>query len=241
MSWKFSFFKKSKADKEIQAFVKKAFGFVPKDTTLYEQAVRHSSAATKIKPGLKNSNERLEFLGDAVLDAIVAHYLYVKYPTLTEGEMTKMKSKVVRRENLNMLGYTIGIEEQLHLNLGKQEMHDSIVGNAMEALFGAVYLDKGYNTTREIALKLLKQHGLDSKVHDDVDYKSKLHEWSQKYKRTLAFRVINHKNEGGSSHYHIVVLIDDAEYGTGEGASKKTAEQKASKLACERIFKSNNA
>lgn len=239
MSWKFFLLKKSKANKDIQAFVKKAFGFKPKDTSLYEQAFRHSSAATKIKPGLKNSNERLEFLGDAVLDAVVAHYLYTKYPTLPEGELTKMKSKVVRRENLNEVGYTLGIDEQLHLNLGRQEMHDSIVGNALEAVIGAVYLDRGYNTTRDIVLKLMKQHGLDTRVHDDVDYKSKLHEWSQKYKRTLEFKVVSHRNEGGSSYYDIMVLIDDKEYGRGDGSSKKTAEQKASKQACEQIFRTN--
>jgi ribonuclease-3 len=241
MSWKFPFFKKSNANKEIQAFVKKAFGYSPKDTALYEQAVRHSSAATKIKPGLKNSNERLEFLGDAVLDAVVAHYLYNKYPTLPEGELTKMKSKVVRRENLNMIGYTLGIDEQLHLNLGRQEMHDSIVGNALEALIGAVYLDKGYNVTRDIALKLMKDHGLDSRVHDDIDYKSKLHEWCQKHKRTLEFKVVSHRNEGGSSFYDIVVLIDGNESGRGDGSSKKSAEQKASQQACDEIFKNKRS
>ena len=236
MSWKLPFFKKKKVNKEIQVFVKKSFGYTPKDTFIYEQALRHSSAATKIKPGLKNSNERLEFLGDAVLDAIVAHYLYNKYPLLPEGELTKMKSKVVRRENLNTVGYTLRMPELLHLNLGKQEMHDSIVGNALEAIIGAVYLDKGYIITRDIVLKLLKQHGLDTTVHDDLDYKSKLHEWSQKYKRILDFKVLSHRNEGGASFYQIVLLIDGEEYGVGDGGSKKVAEQKAAKIACDRIF-----
>ena len=199
--------------------------------------MRHSSAATKIKPGLKNSNERLEFLGDAILDSIVAHYLYNKYPTIAEGELTKMKSKVVRRENLNMIGYTLHVDEMLVLNLGRQEMHDSIVGNALEALIGAIYLDKGYNITRDIVLRLLKQHGLDSKVHDDVDYKSKLHEWAQKYKRVITFKVVSHRNEGGASHYEIVLSIDDKEYGRGEGGSKKIAEQKAAKQANDALFK----
>jgi ribonuclease III len=239
MNWKSLFRKKDTGDQEIRQFVRKAFGYYPKDTSLYEQALRHSSAATKIKPGLKNSNERLEFLGDAILDSIVAHYLYNKYPLIPEGELTKMKSKVVRRENLNMVGYTLGLDEQLHLNLGKQEMHDSIVGNALEALVGAIYLDKGYDTTRDILLRLLKEHGLDTRVHDDVDYKSKLHEWSQKYKRTLDFKVLDHKNEGGSSFYRIAVVIDESEYGIGEGGSKKSAEQKAAKIACDQIFRTN--
>jgi ribonuclease-3 len=236
MVWKFPFFKKKKNNPEIQAFIKKAFGFRPGDTTIYEQALRHSSAATKIKPGIKNSNERLEFLGDAILDSVVAHYLYNKYPLIPEGELTKMKSKVVRRENLNMVGYTLRIHELLHLNLGKQEMHDSIVGNALEALIGAVYLDKGYKVTRDIVLKLLKQHGLDTRVHDDIDYKSKLHEWSQKNKRTLHFKVLDHRNEGGSSFYRVMLLIDSEDYGVGEANSKKAAEQKAAKIACDRIF-----
>jgi ribonuclease III len=239
MNWKSLFRIKDTGDREIRQFVRNAFGYSPKDTSLYEQALRHSSAATKIKPGLKNSNERLEFLGDAILDSIVAHYLYNKYPLIPEGELTKMKSKVVRRENLNMVGYTLGLDEQLHLNLGKQEMHDSIVGNALEALVGAIYLDKGYHTTRDILLRLLKEHGLDTRVHDDVDYKSKLHEWSQKYKRTLDFKVLDHKNEGGSSFYRIAVVIDESEYGIGEGGSKKSAEQKAAKIACDQIFRTN--
>jgi len=238
MIWKFPFFRKKKSNKEIQSFVKKAFGFLPADTTSYEQALRHSSAAVKIRPGLKNSNERLEFLGDSVLDSIVAHYLYNKYPLLPEGELTKMKSKVVRRENLNIVGYTLKIHELLHLNLGKQEMHDSIVGNALEALIGAIYLDKGYNVTRDIVLKLLKDHGLDSRVHDDVDYKSKLHEWSQKHKKSIDFKVLVHRNEGGTSFYSVVLLIDGEESGKGDGASKKVAEQKAAKFACDRIFSS---
>jgi ribonuclease III len=237
MNWKFLHFFKKKSNHHIKAFVKDAFGISITDTATYEQALRHSSAATKIKPGVKNSNERLEFLGDAILDSIVAHYLYKKYPSIAEGELTKMKSKVVRRENLNMIGYTLHVDEMLVLNLGRQEMHDSIVGNALEALIGAIYLDKGYNTTRDIVLKLLKQHGLDTKIHDDVDYKSKLHEWGQKYKRTISFKVVSHRNEGGASHYEIVLLIDDKEYGRGEGGSKKIAEQKAAKQASESLFK----
>jgi ribonuclease-3 len=236
MSWLGSLFKRKKVNTEIQAFVKKAFGFSPGDTAVYEQALRHSSAATKIRPGLKNSNERLEFLGDAIIDSVVAHYLYVKYPMLPEGELTKMKSKVVRRENLNMIGYTLRIHELLHLNLGKQDMHDSIVGNALEAVVGALYLDRGFNTTRDIVLRLLKQHGLDTRVHDDIDYKSKLHEWCQKNKRSLYFKIIAHRNEGGASYYKVALYIDDEEYGVGEGGAKKSAEQKAAKRACDKLF-----
>jgi len=242
MSWNFRIFRKQlPADRELTRFVHHIFGVRTSQVDLYRQALRHSSAAQKIKSGLKNSNERLEFLGDAILDSIVAHYLYNKYPMMPEGELTKMKSKVVRRENLNMIGFSMGIDEQMHLNMGNQDIHDSIIGNALEALIGAVYLDKGYNTTRDICLRLLKQHGLDTRVHDDLDYKSRLHEWSQKYKRTLEFRVVSHRNSGGSSHYKVSALIDHEEYGAGEGGSKKTAEQKAARQACERIFSSQTS
>ncbi len=237
MSWKFPFFfNRNKKNKGIEQFVKSELGFMPKDTSLYEQALRHSSAATNIRPGVKNSNERLEFLGDAILDSIVAHYLYYKYPLLPEGELTKMKSKVVRRENLNMLGYSLNIQELLLLNLGKQEMHDSIVGNALEAIIGAIYLDKGYDVTKNIVLNLLKKHGLDTKIHDDVDYKSKLHEWSQKYKRELSYKIIDHQNKGGSSFYRIAVYVDNEQLGIGEGSSKKSAEQRAAREASAKLF-----
>ncbi|MCC6600485.1 MAG: ribonuclease III [Crocinitomicaceae bacterium] len=236
MIWKFPLFRRKKINKELRGFLLKTLHISISDTALYEQAFRHSSAAEKISPALKDSNERLEFLGDSILDSIVAHYLYDKYPMLPEGELSKMKSKVVRRENLNMIGYTLGLNEQISLNLGRQEMHHSIVGNAVEALIGAMYIDKGYNVTRDIVLSLLKQHGLDIWIHDDVDSKSRLHEWSQKYKRTLAFRVLSHQKVSGASFYRIVVYIDGSEYGIGEGASKKAAEQQAARQACEKIF-----
>jgi len=236
MRWDLFFLRKQRIDRELETFVRKSFGIRIGNHIFYEQAMRHSSAAERIRPGLKNSNERLEFLGDAVLDAIVAHYLYNKYPGLAEGELTKMKSKVVRRENLNSLGYAMGIESLLKLNLGRQEMHDSIVGNAMEAMIGAIYLDKGFDTTREIVLRLLKQHGIENTVQDDNDYKSKLHEWCQKSRKTLDFKVLQHANRGGASHYRVSVLIDDREAGTGEGSSKKAAEQMAARKACERIL-----
>ncbi|MEY3398015.1 MAG: hypothetical protein RL220_609 [Bacteroidota bacterium] len=241
MSWVHRLFRKHHRDQRTRAYIKAAFGYAPSDTSLYEQALRHSSAATRIKPGLKNSNERLEFLGDAVLDSIVAHYLYNRFLTLPEGELTKMKSKVVRRENLNQIGYSLGVDAQLDLKLGNQEMHDSIVGNAFEALVGAMYLDRGFDYTREVMIRILKRQGLDNVVHDDVDYKSKLHEWSQKFKKTLDYKVVEHRNENGVSHYKINLLVDGREYGSGTGNSKKSAEQAAARMASDKLLSKNNA
>jgi ribonuclease III len=235
MNWRSLFFRKSTANKTVADYLQSTFGYKPKNTTLYEQSFRHSSASQKLKGGLKDSNERLEFLGDSVLDSIVAHYLYDKYKHLPEGELTKMKSKVVRRENLNMLGYDLGLDRMLKLNLGRQEMHDSIVGNALEALIGAIYLDKGYDFTLKIVLDILKKHGLDTTILDDVDYKSKLHEWGQKHRKPLEFQILEHRNEGGSSFYRIQLLIDGEPMGEGDGHSKKVAEQKCAYLALQRL------
>ncbi len=236
MNWRrFFFFRKNTVNPAVAHYLQSTFGFRPKSTKLYEQSFRHSSAAQKIKGGIKDSNERLEFLGDSVLDSIVAHYLYEKYGNLPEGELTKMKSKVVRRENLNALGYDLGLDRMLKLNLGRQEMHDSIVGNALEALIGAIYLDKGYDFTLKLILAILKKRGLDNTVHDDIDYKSKLHEWGQKHRKPLEFQVLEHRNEGGSSFYRIQLLVDGEPMGQAEGNSKKVAEQKCAEQAFHRL------
>jgi ribonuclease-3 len=234
MIWKF--FSKAHPNRELNAFIQNTFHVRPKNLALYENALRHASASDEIRPGVKNSNERLEFLGDAILDSIVAHYLFSKYPALTEGELTKMKSKIVRRDNLNSIGYELKLYEFLQVNIGRQEIHESLIGNALEALFGALFLDKGYKTTREIALKLLKAHGLDERVHLDVDYKSKLHEWGQKTRRNLSYIVREQRSTGAQVLYTIALELDGVEVGRGTGGSKKAAEQSAAEAAAKVIL-----
>ena len=189
--------------------------------------------------GIKNSNERLEFLGDAVLDLIVADYLYEKFPNLSEGELTKMKAKVVSRKTLNALGNRIKLDEQLELNLGNQVLHQSIVGNAFEALVGAIYLDQGFLFTQQVILKLLKRYDVHKKVHLDVDFKSKLHELCQKEKISLHFEVVDEQQGAGKSHYGVVVKLNQEVWGSGTGKSKKSAEQSAARQACARWEKRN--
>jgi ribonuclease-3 len=147
-----------------------------------------------------------------------------------------MKSKVVRRENLNRIGEKIGIRTMLEVELGNQEIHESMLGNALEALVGAIYLDKGYNDTRSIILKFLIQYGLTETIHDEVDAKSRLHEWCQKNKKTLTFDVLSHQQNSGASLYTIAVKIDQVSLGVGAGNSKKAAEQVAAKQACESLM-----
>ncbi|MGC6533825.1 MAG: ribonuclease III [Flavobacteriales bacterium] len=224
-------------DERVVKYVRKQFGFTPSDTDVYLLAFRHSSAATKDASGFKNSNERLEYLGDAILDSIVAHHLYNRFPTLPEGDLTKMKSKIVSRKNLNAIGRSINLPDQLELRLGKQPLHQSIVGNAFEALVGAIYLDQGYDTTERHILKVLKKNGLNKRVHIDVDFKSKLHEWCQKNRRKLRFQVVREVQDSGRSLYEVEVFIDGKSYGTGTGKSKKAAEQASAKHACARLFR----
>lgn len=217
-------------------YVGKQLGFQPNDTDIYLLAFRHSSAAEKDKTGFKNSNERLEYLGDAILDSIVANHLYHKFPQLSEGDLTKMKSKIVSRKNLNVIGRSISLPDQLELRLGKQPVHQSIVGNAFEALVGAIYLDQGYEATERIMLKVLKKNGLNKRVHVDVDFKSKLHEWCQQNRKRLRFEVIREVQDAGRSLYEVEVFIDKKSYGSGTGKSKKGAEQAAARRACTHIF-----
>ena len=237
MIWFRKLFPALTAHPETYKFIRQKFGVSAFNTSLYEEALRHSSASIKAE-GRKNNNERLEFLGDSVLDAVVAHYLYDKYPQLPEGELTKMKSKVVRRENLNAIGKSLGLDEQLKLNIGKQPLQESMLGNAFEALVGALYVDKGYGTTHKILIEILRKHGLDTKVHDLVDYKSKLQEWVQKNKKHIRYEVIEEQQSGGKMHFKVSLQIDFTEWAIGEGGSKKVAEQRAAEIACMKIFHS---
>jgi ribonuclease-3 len=232
-----SLFKKlNPQDKALLSFLKSAFRISTRKFTLYQQALRHASAAEELAPGVKNSNERLEFLGDAIIDSILAHYLFDHYPDKTEGEMTKMKSKVVRRDNLNRIGEKIGIRALLQVEIGRQDLHESMLGNALEALIGAIYLDKGYAATRMTVLDFFVRHGLTETIHDEIDSKSKLHEWAQKHKHVLTFPVAQHKQVNGSSLYTIHAIVDGEIQGIGEGPSKKSAEQVAAKQACEKLM-----
>ena len=182
------------------------------------------------------SNERLEFLGDAVLDMIVVDMLFRKFPNGDEGEMTRMKSRLVSRESLNLLGQEIGVEHLLDAQTGRGAVHASLRGNAMEALVGAVYLDRGFTKTQRGVLKLLGRFDLEQKIQVRVDFKSKLHEWGQKRKRKVEFRVVREFKQDGEQRYRMQVKVGGKVMGTADGPSKKTAEQAAAREACRHIF-----
>ena len=187
------------------------------------------------KTGLK-SNERLEFLGDVVLDMTMAHYLYRNFPEAQEGELTKRKSRIVNRKNLNLLGKKMGLHHLINAKMRREDIHDTMVGNALEALIGAVYLDHGFDKTRSALLAMLKRHGLEDQVNETRDFKSKLHHWASKRKKKLTFEVIRDDSNGGEERYEISAKINGELLGIGIGRSKKLAEQAAARRAWKKVF-----
>jgi len=201
---------------------------------LYHLALTHSSHF-HINKNKKSTNERLEFLGDAILDAIVANYLFEKYPDKSEGELTKLKSKVVSRKNLNFLALEAKLQSHIKHGLNADTKETSVLGNALEALIGAFYIDKGYNACEKVVLKFLLKADIDQILYEQKDYKSLIHEWCQGNKKAVTFPVISENQEGGRFFYEVNVLVDKDICGKGIASSKKKAQQLAAREACLRL------
>jgi ribonuclease III len=208
-------------------------GIRPGDLALYRQAVRHVSASPEGRPDLPD-NERLEFLGDAVLDAVVGEFLFSTYPSKGEGFLTRMRSKLVSREQLNLLAKHVDILQVLESNMGRHH-ETSVPGNALEALIGAIFLDKGFDRTRQVVVKLLTTHfDLRDVEQEDRDSKSRLLEWAQKNRRRVEFRFVEEHAQKGRGRTHTAeAVVDGRPYGKGLGKSKKQAEQDAAQQALE--------
>ena len=213
--------------------------FLPGKLKLYEIAFIHKSASTTSINGQIINNERLEYLGDAILDAIIADYLYTKFPQSDEGFLTQLRSKIVKRKQLNKLAFKIGISSLLVSNTNSDQSKHNLLGNAFEALIGAIYLDKGYRRTRRFVIhKILRKHlDLDKIARRESDFKSRLIEWAQKNKHDIQF-VSSEETEVCTQNSAFVsrVVLADQELGSGKGSSKKDAEQKAAKQALESIL-----
>lgn len=222
---------KNPEERKIRAWCRQKLGLTPGDLALYRQALRHSSAVPEDRPELPN-NERLEFLGDAILDAIVGQFLFNKYPEQGEGFLTRMRSKLVSRHQLNILAKHVEIEKVVESNIGRSH-ETSVPGNALEALIGAIFLDKGFDKTNKAVLTLIQAH-FDLKIveQEDRDNKSRLLEWGQKKKRKVEFRITEEANRSGRGKLYIAeACIDGTVRGTGKGHSKKKAEQDAANAA----------
>lgn len=219
-------------DKDLYLAIKNIFGFWPGNIFLYKLALRHKSAALKLMNGEKLSNERLEFLGDAILDAVVAHYLFRLFPLRDEGFLTEMRSKIVSRNQLNLVSRKIGLND---LVTTQRDHHPgkSISGDAFEAFIGAMFIDKGYDFTEQLLInKILKVHfDIYELEHKDFNFKSKLIEWGQKEKTPVEFRVLAEKGSGHSRQYEVEVLIDHQRVSTAIDNSIKGAEQLAAEKA----------
>ena len=196
---------------------------------LYEQAFTHSSVAGMDDKESEESNERLEFLGDAVLGAIIAEYFFIKFPQKNEGELTKMRSKLVSRTFLNQLAIDMGLDTFLETAADTKRSR-SIFGDAFEALIGAIYLDRGYSTCRKFVFeKVIKDFiEVHKVIKEDQDFKSKLVEYSQKERLKFNYE---HKqfNRGNEIYYEAVLFLNGKEVSKGDGPSKKKAEQMAAR------------
>lgn len=219
------------SDKKLAKSIKNLFGFTPKNLDLFKQALRHSSASKNQK-----SNERLEFLGDSVLNALVAEYLFKLMPNAEEGVLTQARSRIVSRQQLNKLALKMGLENLLISDI-KGSLPSSVFGNALEALVGAVFLDKGYMQTKKIILqKIIKQHlEVDTLINEDTDYKSRLINYCQKQKTPANFKVISEKREGTKKVYHIGIEINNELITEATHTSKRAAEQLAAMAALGKI------
>lgn len=221
-------------DKDLCENIKNIFGFYPGNIFLFKLAFRHKSAAHELKDGVKDSNERLEYLGDAILSAIIAEFLFKKYPFKDEGFLTELRSKIVNRNHLNKLAIRLGIDKLVELGSDIQNQPKSIYGDAFEALLGAIYLDKGYEFTRRIVIdNIIKLHvDVNELKSTESNFKSKLIEFTQKEKLSLEFNFIGEEGSGNYKYYLIEVLIQGKSYGRGQDFSIKAAEQAAAEQAC---------
>ncbi len=219
-------------DKELYCCLYRIMGFYPHDISHYKMALMHKSVAHRNKKGKAINNERLEFLGDAILDAAVGDIVYRHFPTKREGFLTNTRSKLVQRDTLNKLANELGLTK-LILSNGNTSSHNSyMAGNAFEALVGAIYLDRGYNACMAFLQKrILKQMiNIDRVAYKEVNFKSKLIEWSQKNKVRIDFELVKEgKDKHGSPMFSYRVMLEGVAGCLGEGFSKKESQQNACK------------
>ncbi len=196
-------------------------------------AITHKSLS--FQDDQSSSNERLEFLGDAAIDAVVAEYLFKKFPNEDEGYLTKIKSKIVSRKNLSEIAENIGIRDILRYQRGRAININTIEGNAFEALMGAIHLDGGYNAVQKVLHDhvMIRFADINKVLEEEIDFKSKLFIWCQKNRLEVEFKTLTEENHGGFWKYTMMAVINNKEYGMGSGSSKKIAEQAASKETLE--------
>ena len=224
-------------EKKFLKQLKDILGFSPKDIKYYQLSLIHRSASGLFLPKNKLNNERLEFLGDAILDSIVAEHLYQQFPDQDEGFLTQLRSKIVNRDTLKRVAIKMGIANIVISRVSKEE-HNSLYGDALEAFIGAIYLDRGYKKTRKfIVERIINYHlNLEKLCATEIDFKSRIIEWGQKNKKEINFTCQEQVNESDKTPVFVShLLLHDEIMGMGLGKSKKEAEQNAAKQAIQLI------
>lgn len=225
-------------DKESYFCFYKILGFYPRNIQLYQQALLHKSTSIRSEKGRPLNNERLEFLGDAILDAIVGDIVYKHFEGRREGFLTNTRSKIVQRETLNKLAVKIGLDKLVKYSTRSSSHNSYMYGNAFEAFIGAIYLDQGYERCKRfMEEKIFKNYiDLDKMSRKEVNFKSKLIEWSQKSKVEVSFELIEQfLDEDYNPMFHTEIRIEGISAGKGTGYSKKESQQNAAQAALKKI------
>ena len=227
-------------ERELARKIKSVVGFTPSHLNIFKLAFYHKSMNDKLSNDF--NNERLEYLGDAILSTVVAEYLFKKYPNKNEGFLTKMRSKIVKRKTLNKIADKMGIDMIL-TDYSQGNLSKSMLGNALEALIGAIYIENGYTATRDYIVKQVLRKYLDIHKLEDLDdnYKSQLLEWCQKNGYEVDYKVISKFKHDKRDRFRIAVLVDGEEKAEAEDFNKKSAEQSASKTALKLIARQESA
>jgi ribonuclease III len=225
-------------DKRLITAIQSIVGSKPFNLHPYKLATQHSSVAKENRTGVRESNERLEYLGDAVLGLVVAEYLFKRFPYKDEGFLTEIRSRVVNRESLNELARKIGVSKLVEYESNKKNSlsYKSIHGDMLEAFIGAVYIDKGFQAcSRFILNKLIIPHfDFDKILKTNPNYKSKVIEWAQKENKDIRFEIVEIKSSNNVfREFNAQIFIDDQPMGSGSGYSKKKAQQDAALKTCE--------
>lgn len=226
-------------DKELFKSLKNILGFYPNNIDLYKLAFRHSSAAQIIKDGVKDSNERLEFLGDSVISTVTADYLFKRFPYKDEGFLTKMRSRMVSRASHVQVAQKLGLIRLVEVDNDrfKNAPPSSIAGDAFEALIGAIYLDKGFETAQQFLLKrIIAIHiDMDEVENKEIDFKSKFIEWVQREKKEYRFEMLQDAGNSAHKEFIIQLVVDNQPVSKAQHISKRKAEQLAAELFCQTL------
>ncbi|MGD1843330.1 MAG: ribonuclease III [Thermonemataceae bacterium] len=235
-----SFKKYSNEEKRLSAAIERIVGAKPFNLNLYRLALRHTSASvqSKQKRNFRLSNERLEYLGDAILGAIVADYLYKKFPFRDEGFLTEIRSRIVNRESLNSLAKKIGLLELILFEGSRNNRsHKSMSGDALEAFVGAIFLDKGFKFCQQVIIKrlIIPHMDIHKIIATNTNFKSIVIEWAQRENQDLHFKIISEKGNPQNKEFIAQITVNKEIISSGKGASKKKAEQAAAEKACEKL------